>query len=111
MHFIGVLDGNHVLTLPACEPDLGNRRRCVLKEPGLVFRIGPSLGDDLGAVVRADFGFIHLDQDIERLRVHIAFLKQYGFECPYAQLHIREMRTMIMIVLVVHVTPPFNRPG
>ncbi len=87
--FAGVLDGDHVLALPALEAELGDRGGRVLDEPGPVARVGPGLGHDLGAVVRADLGFVGLDQHVERLRVHVALLDQNGFERPHAQLHLR----------------------
>ena len=114
VHRVGVLDGDHVLALPAREAELGNGRGGVLEEPCLVVGIAPGLGDDPGAVVRADLGFVGLDQHIERLRVHVAFLDQDRFERAHAQVHLREMRAVlvivvvIMIVIAVHAPSPFQ---
>ena len=41
-------------------------------------RIGPGLGDDARAVVRADLGLVGLDDGVERGRIDVALLGQHG---------------------------------
>src|SRR5665213_4147333 len=50
-----------VLGLAAGIADLGDGGRRVFQEPRAIGRIGPGLGDDAGAVARADFLLIGLD--------------------------------------------------
>jgi hypothetical protein len=38
--------------------------------------------------MRADPGFVGLDQDIERLGIDIAFFDEKRFERPHAQVHL-----------------------
>ena len=61
-------------------------------------RIGPCLGDDLRAIVRADLGLIGLDDRVERGRVDIAFFAQDRFERAHAQLHLGQFRMRLAVV-------------
>ena len=63
-------------------------------------RIGPGLGDDAGAVARADLGLVGLDQGVDRRRIDIAFLDQDGFERPHPQLDFRQMAMVVVVVMM-----------
>src|SRR5262249_33093390 len=94
-------------TLPALKAELRNRRAGIVEKPALVIGIGPSLGHDGGTVVWTHLGFVSLDQHIKRLGIDVALRHQDGFESSYAQFQIAEMRAVVMIVLIVHLTHPF----
>src|SRR5690242_19082078 len=109
-----------MLALAAGVADLGDCGRAVLEQPLLVFRIDPGLGNDEGAVARADLLLVGLDQKVERGGVDIALLGQHGFERANAQLRFRKLgmvvvvvMVMVMIVVVCHVayTTSFRGAG
>ena len=52
-------------------------------------RVGPGLGDDDGAVPRADLGLVGLDDGVERGRVDVALFGQDGFQRADAKLRLR----------------------
>src|SRR5262245_56753795 len=106
MHLIGVLDDDHVLTLPALKAELGNRRTGIVEKPALVIGIGPSLGHDGRTVVRTHLGFVGLDQHIERLGIDVALRHKDGFEGSYAQFHLAEMRGVGMIMFIMQPSHP-----
>ena len=67
---VGVFSSDHhVLALRALEAELGDGGGAVVEQPRLVLRVGPRLGDDLGAVHRADGGLVGADERLDRLRV------------------------------------------
>ena len=49
-----VLDHDHVVTLGAAEPELGDRRRPVVEQARPVLRVHPRARHDPGAVHRSD---------------------------------------------------------
>src|SRR5580692_7041331 len=86
---------------PVHEAERGHRLAAVFEQRALERRIAPGLGDDPGAIVRADLGLIGLDDDVERGRVDIAFLGQHGFERAHAQLHLGQLRAVLMMVVMI----------
>ena len=84
------------------QAERSHRLAAVLEQRALERRIAPGLGDDAGAVVRADLGLVGLDDDVERGRVDIALLGQHGLERAHAQLHLGQLRAvLVMIVMIV----------
>src|SRR5579864_7906578 len=73
----------------------------ILEESTLESGIGPSLGNDTRADVRPDLRFVCFDDAIERGRIDIAFLGEYGLKGAHAQLHLREIGSAVMIVIVI----------
>ena len=63
-------------------------------------RIAPRLGDHLRADMRADFGFIKLDDAIERGGFDISLLDQNRFERAHPQLHLGKIGALIVIVIM-----------
>lgn len=61
--------------------------------------------DDTRAVTRPYAILVGFDEDIERLRIDIAFFHQQRFERARAQVHVGEMAAFVivrMIVVVAH---------
>ena len=66
-------------------------------------RIAPGLGDDAGAVMRADLGLVGLDDEVDRRGVDIALLGQHGLKRPHAQLHLGKLRAVVVVIVMVFV--------
>ena len=73
----------------------------VIQQGPLESRIGPGFGNNLGAIVGTDFGFVGLDDGIERGRIDIAFLGQHGLERAHAQFGLGQFRMVMVVVIVV----------
>ena len=71
-----VLDGDEMIADPADMAERAHGLGGVLQQGVPEGGIGPGFGDDLRAVVRADLGFVGLDDGIERGRIDIAFFGQ-----------------------------------
>ena len=56
---------------------------------------------DTGTDMRADLGFIGLDDRVQRRRVGIALLNQDGLKGANPQFGFRELRGLVMVVLMV----------
>ena len=96
-----VLDRDQMIADAA---DMAERRDgggAVLQQAALEVGIGPGLGDDARAVVRADLGLVGLDDEIERLGVDVALLGQDGFERAHPQLHLAELGAVVVVIVVV----------
>ena len=78
-----------------------DRLRRVGEQRLLEVRIGPGLGDDARAVVRADLGLVGLDDGVERGRIDVALLGQDRLERAHAQLRLGELRAVVVIMVVV----------
>ena len=96
-----VLHGDHVLALTAAEAELGDRLRRVVEKPVAVGGIAPGLGDDPGAVARADLRLVGLDEDVERGRIDVALLGQKRLERADAKLDLVEMRVLVVVIVDV----------
>ena len=90
-----------MLALAAGIAELGDRRCRVLEQPRAIGGIGPGLGDDAGAVARADLRLVGLDQAIERGRIDVALLGQHGLQRADAQLGLRELGMVVVVVMMV----------
>ena len=64
-------------------------------------RIVPGLGDDTRAVVGPDLGLVGLDDGVERGRIDVALLGQHRLQRAHAQLRLGQLRTVLVIVVVV----------
>ena len=95
----GILHRHQVIADTTRKAERADRRAGVRKQRLLESRIGPGLGDRAGAVVRPDPGLVGLDDQIERGRIHIALLGQHRFQRPHPQLHLGELRAVLMIVV------------
>jgi hypothetical protein len=78
-----------------------DRLAAVLEERLLEGRIGPGLGDDARAVMGTDLGLIGLDDGVERGRLDIAFFGQDGLERAHTQLGLRQLRMIVIVVMMV----------
>ncbi len=97
-----VLDRDQMIADPA---DMAERADGLagIRQQGLFEgRIGPGFRHDLRAIARADLGLIGLDDGVERGRVDIAFFGQDGFERAHAQLHLRQFRMVVIVIMVAH---------
>src|SRR5216683_1950334 len=61
----------------------------------------PGFGNDLGAIMGADFGFIGLDNGIECCRIDIAFFSQDGFQRAHPQLGLGQFRMVMVVVMMI----------
>jgi hypothetical protein len=61
----------------------------------------PGLGHHAGAVARADFLLIGLDQEVERGRIDVTLLAQHGLQRAHAQLRFRELGMVVVAVVIV----------
>ena len=93
------------LTWPSVLDRLGG----VLQQGLLEGGIGPGLGDDLRAIVRADLGLVGLDDGVERGRLDIAFFGQDRLERAHAQLGLRQFRMVVIVVVMVVVMVAHGR--
>ena len=92
-----VLDRDEVIADAADVTERTHRLGGVIEQELPEGGIGPRLGDNPGAIVRADLGFVGLDNGIERSRIDIAFFGQDGFERPHAQLRLGQFRVMMIV--------------
>ena len=63
-------------------------------------RSGPRFGDNLRANMRTDFGFIKLDDAIERGGFDVSLLDQDRLERAHPQLHLGKIGALIMIMIM-----------
>ena len=82
-------------------PSVGDRLGGVGEQRLLELGIDPGLGDDAGAVVRADLGLVGLDDGVERRRIDIALLGQDGLQRADAELGVGELRAVVVVMIVV----------
>src|SRR5438067_1301682 len=83
-----------------------DRLGAVLKQRCLESRIGPRLGDDARAVMRADLGLVGLDDGVERGRLDIAFFGQDRLKRAHAQLGLGQLRMVVIVVRVMFAHGP-----
>ena len=103
-HVVGlrrVLDRDQVVADPADMAVFRDRRRGIIEQRLLEGGIGPGLGDDAGAVVRADLGLVGLDDAVDGRGVDIALLGQDRFQRPHPQLHLGQFRAVIVVMIMV----------
>jgi hypothetical protein len=84
--------------------DMAQRRdrlAAVVKQGLLEGGIAPGPRHDAGAVVRADLGFIGLDDGIERTRLDITLFGQDRFERAHAQLGLGQFRMVVVVIMVM----------
>jgi len=86
---------------PADMTERAHRLGGVIQQRPFEGRIGPGFGDDVRAIVRADFGLIGLDDGIERRRIDVAFLGQDRLQRADAQFGLRQFRMVVMVMVVV----------
>jgi hypothetical protein len=96
-----VLDRDQVIAHPADEPELGNGFAGIVEQAALERRIGPRLGDDPRAIVRADFGLERLDDEVERSGIDVAFFGEHRLHRAHAKLHLGEFRAVFVVVVIV----------
>ncbi len=53
------------------------------------------------AVARADLGLVGLDDGVERRRVDVALLGQHGFQRAHAKLRLRQLRAVLVVMVVI----------
>src|SRR5262249_46280407 len=93
-----VLYGDEMVTNTAKD---ANRLSRVGKERCLEHGIVPGLGDRVSPDMRTDSGLVGLDDLIESGGLDISLFNENGLERAYPEIHLRELRTMIVIVIVV----------
>ena len=74
-----------------------DRLGAIIEQRPFESRIAPRSRDDARPVVRADLGLVGFDNAIERGRIDITLLGQHRFERAYAQLHLGQVRTVLVI--------------
>jgi len=96
-----VLDGDEMIADPADVTERAHRLGGVIQQGLFESGIGPCLGDDLRAIMRADLGLVGLDDGVERGRFHIAFFGQNRLERAHAQFGLRQFRMVVIVVVMV----------
>src|SRR5262249_47768590 len=96
-----VLDRDQMIPDPALVAERAHRLRGVLEQRLLQLRIGPGLGDDARAVARRHSGLLGLDDDVERGRSDVALLGEHRLQRAHAQLRLRALRAVLVVVIVV----------
>ena len=74
----------------------------IIKQGAFELRIGPGLGDDARAIVRADPGLIGLHDGVERGRIDIALLGQHGLQRADAELDLGQLRVVVVMIVIAH---------
>ena len=64
-------------------------------------RVDPGLGDDGGAVARADARLVCFDDRVERNGGDVALLGEHGFQRAHAQLRFRQLGMVVIVMMVV----------
>src|SRR4029079_2643370 len=101
VHLRRVLDSDQVIAdVSHVWYECSNRLTCVLEQRMAKPRIAPRLGNYLRADMRADLGFIKLDDAIERGALDIPLVDEDRFERAYPQLHLRKIGAPVMIVIM-----------
>ena len=96
-----VLHGDQVLAHPSHL--LGNRRHCfagVFEQSLLKNWIAPCLGDHLRADMRADLGFVKLDDAIEGGGFDIALVDENRLQRAHPEIHLGQSRAFVVIVIM-----------
>ena len=87
-------------TRPTCSAIVATALLASSSSDCLKVRIAPRLGDDLRADMRADLGFIKLDDAIERGGFDISLVDQNGFERAHPEIHLGKIGALIVIVIM-----------
>lgn len=95
-----VRDGHHVFALAAEVAKRADCRSGILHQPVAKRGIAPGAGDNMRAVAGADPCLVGFDQNVERGRIDIALLDQDRFERPHTRVGLRQIRTVIVVVIV-----------
>ena len=96
-----VLDRDQMVADPADMAERADGRAGVVEQRLFERGIGPRLGDHLGAVMRADPGFIGLDDGIQRRRINVPLLGQDRLQRAHAQFRLRQFGMVVIVVMVV----------
>ncbi len=99
--FWRVLDRDEVVADAVHHAEPGDGLARVFEQRLLEGRIAPGLGDDARPDMGADLGLVGFDQGVDGGGVEIAFLGQHGFERADAQLHLGELRAVVVVMIVV----------
>ncbi|MGY4418943.1 hypothetical protein ACVWY2_001368 [Bradyrhizobium sp. JR6.1] len=86
---------------PADMAEGADRLAGVLEQRLLEGGIGPGLGDDPGAVMRADLRLIGLHDGVERGSLDVAFLGQDRFQRAHAQFGLRQFGMVVIVVVMI----------
>jgi hypothetical protein len=106
-----VFEDGEVIADPVLVPERTHRGGPIGEQAPLEFGITPGFGDDASAVVRPDLGLIGLDDGVERGRIDIALFGKHRFQRAHAQLHFRQLRAVIVMIVVLMVVCHGNRSG
>ena len=96
-----VLDDLHVFALPAGVAQGSDSRGGILQQPLLELGIDPGAGDNLRPVARPDFGFVGVNERVNRRRIDQPFLDQQRLQRLDAQHHIGGRFRMVVRMVVM----------
>jgi hypothetical protein len=97
--------------LAAGEAQRGNGGCGIFQQPGLEFRLGPSFGYHLRAVVRANFGFVGFNDAVNAGGVDVAFLSEQGFEGSNPNVHFTQSGVIVIVIVVMGWAAQGRLPG
>src|SRR5262249_36878135 len=100
VHLGRVLDDDHVLALHPTVAKFSDSGVGVSKKTLLVGWVGPGASNDAGAITRADFVLVGVDERIERGAVNQTFLDQERFESFDTEREVGRNGLMIVIMSV-----------
>ena len=98
----GVLDRDQVIADPADMAERADGLGRVLEQRAFEFGIGPGLGNNARAIVRADLGLVSLDDGVERSRLDIALFGEHRLERAHAQLDLGQLRMVVIMMMLAH---------
>ena len=85
---------------PAHMAKRADRGRCVGEQSLFECGIDPGLRDYLSPVVGTNLGLIRFDDEIKGGGIDIALFGQHGFQRAHTNLHLGELRAVVMVVIV-----------
>src|SRR5262249_3469321 len=89
-----------------CQHRLGG----IIEQRALERSITPGLGDDTRADMWSNLGLVRLDNGVQRRRIDIAFFREHGLKRPDSQLHFRELRAVLVMIMMMFVFLLHGRP-
>src|SRR5262249_5823298 len=98
----GILDSDEMVADAALMTQGAHRFGAVVEQRALERWVVPRLRHGARAGVRADLGLIGFDDEIECGRIDVSLLGQDRLKRAYAQLRLRELRAVLIVLVLGH---------